>query len=244
MPSAALRPLRVTAWTGESTSVAGEVRDECQVRGEERRDEARETDAAAARRHSRPLRRSAVRRSRRAVCHAHLRSTRVRRSLPIVLAAVLWAAVPAAAAGASPAVRIVFGGDVMLGRGVARLASASPAAVFAGIAVHLQTADLAVANLESPLTTRPHDPARGPNALEARPAAAKLLAAAGFDALALANNHAGDAGPQTVPDTDAGAAGGRVAAARRRPDCGGGLQPGGRQRPRRADRLSLLRRHG
>ena len=62
-------------------------------------------------------------------------------------------------------------------------------------------ADLAVANLESPLTLRPHDPAAGPNALEARPASAELLAAAGFDAVGVANNHAGDAGPHTVTDT-------------------------------------------
>ena len=62
-------------------------------------------------------------------------------------------------------------------------------------------ADLALANLESPLTIRPHLAARGPNALEARPAAARLLRAAGFDAMAIANNHAGDAGPDTVSDT-------------------------------------------
>ena len=33
------------------------------------------------------------------------------------------------------------------------------------------------------------------------PPTARILAAAGFDALAIANNHAGDAGPATVPDT-------------------------------------------
>ena len=119
-----------------------------------------------------------------------------------VLVSALAALCFVAPAGAArPAVRIVFGGDVMLGRGVASLAAHRPAAVLAGVAVHLQAADLAVANLESPLTTRPHLLGHGPNALEARPATARILAAAGFDALALANNHAGDAGPQTVPDT-------------------------------------------
>ena len=44
----------------------------------------------------------------------------------------------------------------MLGRGVARLAAADPDAVFAGIRLQLGSADLAVANLESPLTNRPH----------------------------------------------------------------------------------------
>jgi poly-gamma-glutamate capsule biosynthesis protein CapA/YwtB (metallophosphatase superfamily) len=101
----------------------------------------------------------------------------------------------------STTVRLIFGGDVMLGRGVAGLAQADPAEVFAGIKFELTSADLAVANLESPLTARPHDPARGPNALEARPRSAQLLAAAGFAALGIANNHAGDAGPQTVTDT-------------------------------------------
>ena len=104
---------------------------------------------------------------------------------------------------AGPSVHLLFGGDVMLGRGVARISAADPDGLFAGIRFEVASADLAVANLESPLTTRPHDPALGPNALEASPAAARLLAAAGFDAMGLANNHAGDAGPDTVTDSAA-----------------------------------------
>ncbi len=99
-------------------------------------------------------------------------------------------------------VRLIFAGDVMLGRGVARLAAADPAGLLAGVRFPLAYADVAIGNLESPLTTRPHDPAFGPNALEASPESAELLAAAGFDAMAIANNHAGDAGPQTVVDTE------------------------------------------
>jgi hypothetical protein len=118
-----------------------------------------------------------------------------------LLVAVAVLAVAAPAHAARPAVRLVFGGDVMLGRGVAGLAAREPDAVLAGVAVQLRTADLAVANLESPLTTRPHLWSHGPNALEARPATARLLRNAGFDALAIANNHAGDAGPGTVSDT-------------------------------------------
>lgn len=98
-------------------------------------------------------------------------------------------------------VRLAFAGDVMLGRGVATLTSPDPAGPLAGIRFQIGAADLAVANLESPLTLRRHDPASGPNALEASPAAAGQLAAAGFDAMAIANNHAGDAGPATVTDT-------------------------------------------
>ena len=89
----------------------------------------------------------------------------------------------------------------MLGRGVARAAAIDPSRLFSGLRSQLASADLAVANLESPLTTRPHRPSAGPNALEARPASARLLAAAGFDAMGVANNHAGDAGPRTVADT-------------------------------------------
>jgi poly-gamma-glutamate capsule biosynthesis protein CapA/YwtB (metallophosphatase superfamily) len=98
-------------------------------------------------------------------------------------------------------VKLIFSGDVMLGRGVAPLAATDPNGVFGGVAVELRSADFTVSNLESPLTNRPHRYSHGPNALEARPASARILATAGFDAMAIANNHAGDAGPKTVPDT-------------------------------------------
>jgi len=85
---------------------------------------------------------------------------------------------------------------------VARLTLvADPDGLLAGIRLEVASAGLAVANLESPLTSRPHDSAFGPNALEASPDSARLLAAAGFDAMGIANNHAGDAGPGTVTDT-------------------------------------------
>lgn len=100
-----------------------------------------------------------------------------------------------------PVVRLLFAGDVMLGRGVAEIAAADPDGLFEGIRDEVRSADLAAANLESPLTSRAHDPSFGPNALEADPGSARLLAAAGFDAMAIANNHAGDSGPATVTDT-------------------------------------------
>lgn len=96
-------------------------------------------------------------------------------------------------------VRAVFGGDVMLGRGVASTWRADPASPLAGVRAALVLADVAVANLESPLTTRQH--LVGPDALEADPATAAALAGAGFDALSIANNHAVDAGPSTVRET-------------------------------------------
>lgn len=106
-----------------------------------------------------------------------------------------------ASASRGGTLRLLFAGDVMLGRGVAPFAAADPEGLVAGIRSEVSSADLSVANLESPLTVRLHDPAFGPNALEARPASAELLAAAGFDAVGIANNHAGDAGPHTVTDT-------------------------------------------
>ena len=126
-------------------------------------------------------------------------------------AAVLLIAAPRAGASNRPTVRLLFAGDVMLGRGVAPVAAADPEGLFAGVRDEVSAADLAVANLESPLTLRPHLPAFGPNALEARPASAALLAGAGFDAIAIANNHAGDAGPHTVTDSIAALARARLA---------------------------------
>lgn len=97
-------------------------------------------------------------------------------------------------------VRLLFGGDVMLGRGVAAAGVADP---FEGLRSVVAGAHLAAANLESPLTDRPHRAEAGPNALEAAPEAATVLARAGLDAVSIANNHAGDAGPLTVADTRA-----------------------------------------
>lgn len=113
-----------------------------------------------------------------------------------------------ASGAASPAtqVRMLFAGDVMLGRDVAPVATADPTSVFAGVRSETSAADLTAANLESPLTTRPHRVAN-PVALEAVPRAAALLAAAGFDVMTVANNHAGDAGPLTVADSTAALAG-------------------------------------
>jgi len=96
---------------------------------------------------------------------------------------------------------ILLAGDVMLGRGVARRTAADPDAAVTGVRDVVRAADLAAANLESPLTTRAHSPTAGPYALEAPPSRGAVLADAGFDVLQVATNHAGDAGPHTVPDT-------------------------------------------
>jgi poly-gamma-glutamate capsule biosynthesis protein CapA/YwtB (metallophosphatase superfamily) len=100
----------------------------------------------------------------------------------------------------SGSVRILMAGDVMLGRGVAPIAADDPWSIFFDVQDQVRSADIAIANLESPLTTRPHVAATT-NALEADPANARLIAAAGFDALSVANNHAGDAGLDGFSDT-------------------------------------------
>jgi poly-gamma-glutamate synthesis protein (capsule biosynthesis protein) len=99
-----------------------------------------------------------------------------------------------------PTVRIVLAGDVMLGRGLRRIVANDPDGVFEDIRFMLSNADITGANMESPLTNRPHI-ATNPYALEAPPETAAILASAGFDLLSIANNHAGDAGRASVMDT-------------------------------------------
>jgi poly-gamma-glutamate capsule biosynthesis protein CapA/YwtB (metallophosphatase superfamily) len=122
-----------------------------------------------------------------------------------VLGCALVASCASSPAAAPPAlretapIRLAFVGDVMLGRSVGAVVAGDPSTVFERLRPMLVDADLAFANLESPLTRRPH--LYGEFALEADPAAADLLAGAGFDVLGVANNHATDGGPETVLDT-------------------------------------------
>ncbi|MCW2761471.1 MAG: hypothetical protein JWR85_1672 [Marmoricola sp.] len=116
------------------------------------------------------------------------------------------------------AVDLVVTGDVMLARGVT-----DPAAALAPMAPFLRRADLTVGNLESTLSTRGR-PTQGGDSFGGSAALLGPLRRAGFDALSLANNHAGDYGVQALLDTAGlladspvapfGAGGGRSAAAR------------------------------
>ena len=95
----------------------------------------------------------------------------------------------------APSITLAQLGDVMLGRGVRPTPN-----TFAYLSPELQAADLALANLESPLTSAASrtNPAY---ALCAAPENAVLLSAAGFDLLSLANNHHLDCGAGGLADT-------------------------------------------
>ncbi len=108
-----------------------------------------------------------------------------------------------------PSRTLAFVGDVMLGRGVAQALDGDWEAAFAGVQPWLARADLAFANLESPLTTAPLLPSSpsvgetegGLYDLRAPPEAVAALRAAGFDVVSLANNHALDAGGVGLAET-------------------------------------------
>jgi poly-gamma-glutamate synthesis protein (capsule biosynthesis protein) len=83
----------------------------------------------------------------------------------------------------------------MLGRGVTPGEDS-----LAYLAPYLQSADLALANLESPLTTVPSQTS-GYN-LCASPERVRFLVAAGLDLLSVANNHSLDCGPDGLAETE------------------------------------------
>lgn len=141
-------------------------------------------------------------------------------------ASVAAASGPAAATSATPAVSVVSGGDTIGDRGVkAYLAVHGAAAVFAGIAPVLRSADVAWVNLESPLTgiSAPY-PGKDVH-FQGDPRLAAGLADAGIDVVNMANNHAVDQGQTALLDSirrvEAAGLGvvgaGRNAAAARRP---------------------------
>lgn len=87
----------------------------------------------------------------------------------------------------------------MLGRDVATALDGDWPAAFADVHPWLAEADLAFANLESPLTSAPF--AGGRFDLRAPPQAVNALTAAEFDLVSLANNHALDGGETGLAET-------------------------------------------
>ena len=100
-------------------------------------------------------------------------------------------------------VRLALLGDIMLGRGVsAAWETSTTGNPLALLAEGLNSADLAFANLESPLTGLPLLEPAGYD-LRADPSAASALAKSGLDVVSLANNHSLDSGLQGLQDTRA-----------------------------------------
>ncbi len=109
--------------------------------------------------------------------------------------ALLGCGIPVPQPTPSPTVTLALLGDVMLGRAVHPTSE-----TFAYLEPHLTSADLALANLESPLTNSPVQ-TESPYALCASPDNVKYLVDAGFDLLAVANNHNLDCGVKGLSDT-------------------------------------------
>jgi poly-gamma-glutamate capsule biosynthesis protein CapA/YwtB (metallophosphatase superfamily) len=93
--------------------------------------------------------------------------------------------------------RLVFGGDVMLGRSCAAKIE-NGIDPFAGVAAVLRGASFAAANLECTISNLGDSASR--YAFRAPPRSAQLLCRAGFRAMALANNHALDFGTAALQD--------------------------------------------
>ncbi|WP_420626905.1 CapA family protein [Candidatus Poriferisodalis sp.] len=111
-------------------------------------------------------------------------------------------AAPAATTTATPSTTepdlrwtLLAGGDVLMDRSEA--AGIDP---FAGIEPPLDTADMAVVNVEMVISDR-GEPADKEFVFRAPPSAAERIAAAGVDVANLANNHSGDYGPDALVDT-------------------------------------------
>jgi len=101
-----------------------------------------------------------------------------------------------------PVTTVTVTGDVMLGRRVGdRLDRAGdPSAALRPMAPLLRAADLTIGNLESTLSTA-GAPRQGGDSFAASPDVREGLRLAGYDVLALANNHAGDYGPKALVRT-------------------------------------------
>jgi poly-gamma-glutamate capsule biosynthesis protein CapA/YwtB (metallophosphatase superfamily) len=104
---------------------------------------------------------------------------------------------------ADAAVTLAFVGDIMLGRSLAaRIGRDEGNSIFASVEPVVQSADLAIGNLECALGEG-GTPALKAYTFLAPPQAAGLLANAGFDLMTLANNHSLDFGREVFGQTQA-----------------------------------------
>jgi poly-gamma-glutamate capsule biosynthesis protein CapA/YwtB (metallophosphatase superfamily) len=96
--------------------------------------------------------------------------------------------------------KLAAAGDIMLGRGVASAhIDGSWDQALAAFAPYIASADLTLANLESPITDAPL--IRETYDLRAPSQATLALSASGIGLLSLSNNHIGDSGPSGITDT-------------------------------------------
>jgi hypothetical protein len=101
---------------------------------------------------------------------------------------------------AKSAARLIFGGDVMLGRScAAKIQNGTDP--FVGISSLIRQASFAAANLECTISNLGESTNR--YAFRALAQSAQLLRRAGFDAMGLANNHSLDFGPVALRDSAA-----------------------------------------
>ena len=106
--------------------------------------------------------------------------------------------------GPRPPLRLLLGGDVMLGRLVARvLASEGPGYPFAALSAITAGADLFFINLECAVSARRQHFSGASKAFyfRAEPEAVRVLESAGVDLVSLANNHVLDADVGGLSDT-------------------------------------------
>ena len=101
-----------------------------------------------------------------------------------------------------PTVTICVVGDMLFSGDVTKLIAAQGAqAPLAGIAAHLSAADVTVGWLDGPLSNRGSADVDVETPQRSDPAALAALSSAGFDAVALANDHALDYGSRGLLDT-------------------------------------------
>ncbi|MCZ2079978.1 MAG: CapA family protein [Bryobacteraceae bacterium] len=101
-----------------------------------------------------------------------------------------------------PALRLLFGGDVMLSRHVGRIArqKQDPSWPFRELAGTLKDADIAFVNLESPFSDKGRRTEKG-MVFKADPEMISGLVDAGIDVVSTSNNHARDCGSYGVTFT-------------------------------------------
>jgi len=109
---------------------------------------------------------------------------------------------PIAPAEPSPRVRIAFVGDVLLGGGLDSLLNKRGADYpWQHVAAHLQSADLAIGNLETAVTTGGSPEPEKQFTFRSHPSRLAGAARAGIDIWSLANNHSRDFGPDALMET-------------------------------------------